>query len=107
MKRRKTFKKLIIDILFFGLYSFIGFYLFLLYGVMGPEGDFARVNVFFRNFVLPALMLFQLLIGFGFNLYFYIKERTRNKIKINLSTFILNIIILITPYIVLIPEVIF
>lgn len=94
-----------IDLIFCILYSSIGMCLFLLYGFMGPESDFVTKNDFFRDVVLSIIIISHIIIGFGMNIHFRKLSKKNHKVKIDFWLFIINFVIIVFPYIALIPEV--
>ena len=94
-----------INLILVFLYSSLGMFLFLLYGFMGPESDFVTKNDFFRDVALPMIIISHIIIGFGVNIHFRKLSKTNHKAKLPPWLFILNFVIIILPYIILIPEV--
>ncbi len=89
---------IIIDILIYLAYGIIGFFLMLFFLITLEEGKFENETF---NFIIMIIGFIHILIGILCSVLFYIKERTKKRIRINKPLMIYNSIMTISPYVIL------
>lgn len=85
-----------IDLAIFILYAILGGVLFFVWGVTGEDALFQNIPIYRLTLVLIPI---HIIVGIACSIFLYKREWTKRKFQIRKRLMIINIVIILLPYI--------